>query len=95
GPERDREIRENPPPETYPRTDGVYREFASACKDGPPAGSNFPEHAGPLTKMVLLGNLSVRAARELELDPSTGEIANAVRIPEHYVRAPYRSGWTW
>jgi predicted dehydrogenase len=94
-PARDAEIRANPPPEKYPRTGGVYAEFVSACKDGPAAGSNFPEHAGPLTEMVLLGNLAVRSARELELDPATGEIVNGVSIPEPYVRAPYRSGWGW
>jgi predicted dehydrogenase len=71
-PERDAELKANPPAETYPRTQGVYREFAGACKDGPPAGSNFPGHAGPLSEMVLLGNLAVRSARSLELDPATG-----------------------
>lgn len=94
-PERDREIRENPPAEEYPRTEGVYAEFAAACKDGPPAGSNFVEHAGPLTQMVLLGNLSVRSGRSLSLDPATGAITSGVEIPEHYLRATYRPGWGW
>lgn len=94
-PERDREIRASPPPETYARTDGVYAEFAAACKDGPPAGSSFVEHAGPLTQMVLLGNLSVRSGRSLTLDPATGAITSDVEIPDTYLRAPYRSGWGW
>lgn len=93
--ERDRALRADPPPEEYPRTDGVYAEFVAACKDGPPAGSNFVEHAGPLTEMVLLGNLAVRTARELRLDPATGSILNDVSIPEHYIRPAYRSGWSW
>ncbi len=45
--------------------------------------------------MVLLGNLSVRSARELRLDPATGEITNGVAIPEDYIRARYRDGWGW
>ena len=93
--ERDAEMRANPPEQKYPRTDGVYAEFAAACKDGPSAGSNFVEHAGPLTEMVLLGNLSVRSGREIRLDPATGEILDGVSIPEAYVKAHYRSGWDW
>jgi predicted dehydrogenase len=92
---RDAEIRANPPAEKYPRTDGVYAEFVGAAKGGTPAGSNFTEHAGPLTKMVLLGNLAVRSARELRLDPATGSITNGVTIPQHFLRPDYRGGWAW
>jgi len=94
-PDRDRELRENPPPQVYPRTEGVYAEFASACKGGPAAGSNFVEHAGPLTQMVLLGNLAVRTGRELRLDPASGEIIGGVSIPEDYIRPVFRSPWGW
>ena len=73
----------------------MYAEFAAACKDGPAAGSNFVEHAGPLTQMVLLGNLSVRSGRQLRLDTSTGEIVSSADIPERYVRADYRREWAW
>jgi predicted dehydrogenase len=89
---RDAEIRANPPAERYPRTEGVYAEWIAACKGGQPAGSNFVDHSGPLTEMVLLGNLAVRTARTLELDPSTGRITNA-NIPEDYVKPTYREGW--
>lgn len=91
--DRDRDIRENPPAETYPRTDGVYAEYAAAAKGGTPAGSNFVEHAGPLTEMVLLGNLSVRTGRELRLDPTSGVILNGTDIPEEYLRAVARRSW--
>ena len=91
--DRDAEIRANPPAERYPRTEGVYAEWIAACKGGQPAGSNFVDHSGPLTEMVLLGNLAVRAARTLELDPATGRITNA-NIPEDYVKPTYREGWT-
>jgi hypothetical protein len=80
------------PAERYPRTEGVYAEWIAACKGGQPAGSNFVDHSGPLTEMVLLGNLAVRTARTLELDPSTGRITNA-NIPEDYVKPTYREGW--
>ncbi len=91
--DRDAEIRANPPAERYPRTEGVYAEWIAACKGGQPAGSNFVDHSGPLTEMVLLGNLAVRTARTLELDPATGRITNA-NIPEEYVKPTYREGWS-
>jgi len=93
--DRDAEIRANPPAEKYPRTDGVYEEFVGAALGGTPAGSNFPGHAGPLTEMVLLGNLAVRAGREIRLNPSTGEITNGVEIPHEYIRPTMRAGWGW
>jgi predicted dehydrogenase len=92
-PARDAEIKANPPAERYPRTEGVYAEWIAACKGGQPAGSNFAEHAGPLTEMVLLGNLAVRTGRTLQLDPSTGRITNAT-IPAEFVHPTYREGWS-
>ena len=93
-PERDAQIRAEPPEQKYPRTDGVYAEFVEAAMGGTPAGSSFPEHAGPLSEMVLLGNLAVRSARELRLDPETGRILNA-NIPAEYTNPVYRDGWGW
>ena len=92
--DRHHELTANPPDEKYPRVDGPYNEWISACKDGPAAGSNFADHSGPLTEMVLLGNLAVRAARVLELDPNTGKLTNT-NIPEEYMRPTYRDGWSW
>ena len=90
---RQAEITAHPPAQKYPRTEGVYAEWIAACKGGPPAGSSFAEYAGPLTEMVLLGNLAVRAAQVLEINVQSGEVANAA-IPTEYVRPEYRSGWS-
>jgi len=90
--ERHRELLADPPVEKYPRTEGVYAEWIAACKNGTKAGSDFAEHSGPLTEMVLLGNLAVRTAKILELDSSTGQVTNA-SIPDDYLRPVYRDGW--
>ncbi len=90
---RQAEIIAHPPAQKYPRLESVYAEWITACKGGTPAGSNFPGHAGPLTEMVLLGNLAVRTAQVLEIDSHTGEVANT-KIPAEYVRSEYRSGWS-
>ena len=90
--EKHQEMLANPPEERYPRTEGVYAEWITACKSGGKAGSDFAEHSGPLTEMVLLGNLAVRTASTLEIDPQTGRVTNAA-IPEEYLRPEYREGW--
>jgi predicted dehydrogenase len=91
--ERDRDIRANPPEEQYPRVESVYDEWVSAIKGGPPAGSNFAGYAGPLTEMILLGNLAVRVGQALELDPTGGAVTN-VRVPDEWIMPTYREGWT-
>ncbi len=83
----------SPPPETYPRSPGVYDEWIAACKGGAPAGSPFDGHAGGLTEMVLLGVLAVRMNRVLEIDRATGAVTNAT-VPAEWVTPIYRKGWT-
>ena len=36
-----------------------FAEWVAACKGGRPAFSNFADHGGPLSEMVLLGNLAI------------------------------------
>ena len=48
------------PPKMIERSPGHYREWIDACKGGKPAGSNFPDHAGLLAQVVLLGNLALQ-----------------------------------
>ncbi len=52
----------------YPRSPGHFEEFAEAIKTGEwqKCWSNFRDHAGPLTEMVLAGNLAVWGASEPE-----------------------------
>lgn len=90
--ERHADLMANPPAEKFARLNGPHKEWIDTCKGGPAAGSNFVEHSGPLTEMVLLGNLAVRSARILELDPNTGMVTNT-NIPDEYTKPTYRDGW--
>ena len=90
--ERNRELQANPPEEKYPRVESVYQEWIDAIKGGPPAGSNFAGYAGPLTEMILLGNLALRLGQTIELDPTGGAITN-VLVPEEWMMPTYREGW--
>jgi hypothetical protein len=71
-----------------------FQEWITACKGGRPAFSNFDDHAGPLTEMVLLGNLALRAGvgKRLVWD---GANMNCTNLPElnSLVRRECRTGW--
>jgi len=88
------EVTAHPLAQKYPRTEGVYAEWIAACKGGTPTGSNIPDHAGPLTEMVLLGNLAVRTAQPVDVNPQTGAVLTP-GIPEEYIKPRYRQGWGW
>ncbi len=81
------------PPRVLPRSPGHYKEWIEACKGGPPAGSNFVDHAAHLAEVVLLGNIAIRTKETLYWDGpnmrfTNSDAANALLNP------PYRKGWT-
>ncbi len=83
------------PAPTIPRcASNHFGEWVTACKGGRPAFSNF-DHGGPLTEMVLLGNLAIRAGvgKKLLWDGPNMKCTNLPAINQ-YVRREYRKGWT-
>jgi hypothetical protein len=86
------EVMADPPAERYPRTDGAYQEWTEASKGNGSTGSSFHDHSGPLTEMVLLGNLAVRTGVPLEWDAAKGRVTNHEPANE-YLHAEYRKGW--
>jgi hypothetical protein len=80
------------PPRILPRSVGHYKEWVDACRGGPPAGSNFVDHAGPLSEVCLLGNVAVRAQQKLEWDGANMKITNNAEANRHLHRE-YRQGW--
>lgn len=63
-----KEFAKNLPEKTIPRVGGKYEEWIKACKgEGPKPGANF-DYAGPLTEMVQLGNVAIRAEKEIKWD---------------------------
>jgi hypothetical protein len=64
-----------------------------ACKGGIPASSNF-DYSGPLSEMVLMGNLAVRFPnKRLLWDGPKMEVTNN-KDANAYVRRTYREGWS-
>jgi len=91
--------RYQPPPKTLPRSPGHYREWVNACKGGAPGGSNF-NFAGPLTEVVLMGNLALRvelreqmARHKLQWDAQKRQFTNVPEANE-FLSRQYRQGWS-
>jgi hypothetical protein len=79
-------------PKTLPRRAGTWAEWFTAVQGGEPASCSF-DWAGPLTELVLLGNIALRTGRSLAWD---GE---AMRFPSDQeankrIQEPYREGWS-
>lgn len=87
-------------PDAYiPNSIGQYKEWIEACKGGTPAGSNF-EWAGPLTEVVLLGNVPLRMElreqvnrQKLRWDPKGFAFTNIAEA-NPFLTKSYREGWT-
>jgi predicted dehydrogenase len=87
------------PPKKIPRSPGHYQEWIDACKGGKPGGSNF-DWAGPLTEVVLLGNVALRLQMKEELtrkkllwDGPNLRFTNSDEANK-YLRNEYRQGWS-
>ncbi len=74
---------------------GIYGEFASAIQGKIKAVSNFPEYAGPLTEVVLLGNLAVwEPGKLIKWDAEKMEAENASDEIKKLVRHEYHNGYS-
>lgn len=87
------------PPKKLPRSIGHHQEWVTACKGGQPAGANF-DWAGPLTEVVLLGNVALRQQMREELttkkllwDSENLRFTNS-DTANQFLKREYRAGWT-
>ena len=78
-------------PKSIRRVPSEDAEWLEACRGGSKPLSCF-DYAGPLTEMVLLGNLAVRLGKKIEWDAGALKATNAPEADE-LVRRPYREGW--
>jgi predicted dehydrogenase len=88
------------PPQKLERSPGHHQEWINACKGGKPAGSNFPDHAGVLAQVVLLGNLCLRPMLKEKITEMKlhwdGDAMKVTNLPEanQYLHREYREGWS-
>ncbi len=80
-------------PEPFiPRSPGHRKEWIDAIRGGKPASSNFTDYSGPLTEVVLLGNLAIRTGGKIEWDAKNLK-AKGCPEADQYIRREYRKGW--
>jgi hypothetical protein len=77
---------------------GHVEEWIRAIQGGEQAKSNFPDHAGPLTETILLGNLAVWVADKgqgpkVEWDSKNMKCTNIPGL-EPLIKPTYRAGYT-
>jgi hypothetical protein len=82
------------PPKLLERSPGHMQEWVLACRGEKPwdwPGSNFT-YAAPMTEVILLGNVALRAGRRLEWD---GDNLRFTNVPEanQWISKAYRDGW--
>jgi predicted dehydrogenase len=85
------------PAPSIPRVEGGEggheKDWLRAIKEGGNASSNF-DYSGPLSEMVLMGNLAVRFPdRRLLWDGEKMQVTNDTAANE-FVRRTYRQGWS-
>ncbi len=81
-----------PPQPSLPRSPGHHAEWIRAAKGGTPAMSNFTDYSGPLTEIVLLGNVAIHVGKRVVWN---SEKLQAVDLPaaDRYIHREYRKGW--
>ncbi|MFC2118640.1 Gfo/Idh/MocA family protein [Bacteroidota bacterium] len=82
------------PKQTIPRiTTSHEMDWVRSCKDGKAACSNF-DYSGPLTEMVLMGNLSMFVpGTKLLWDGEKMKVTNNEKA-NSYIQREYREGWS-
>ena len=73
--------------------EGHETNWLEACKGGKPASSNF-DYSGPLTEMVLMGNLAtIFPMQKLMWDGPNYRYTNLEEAND-WINPPYREGWS-
>lgn len=83
---------------TFPKSPGHFEEWVEAIRGGKPAMSNFPDYAGALAEVVLLGNLAVWSApkgrrEKLLWDAKAMRVTNVQGL-DRLIKPTYRPGYT-
>ena len=76
---------------TIPASLGHHQEWIHAIKTGGQTSCNF-DYSGPLTEIVLLGNIAHRTSSSLKWDYHKMEISGHPKA-EEYLKHKYREGW--
>jgi len=79
------------PSRTIARVEGHHSDWIDACRGGDATSSNF-DYAGPLTELVLLGNVALRTGKRIHWDSENLKATNAPEADE-YIKPAFRPGY--
>jgi len=79
------------PAKTLPRVPGHHADWLQACKGGTPASGNF-EYGARLCEFIMLGNVALRAQKQIQWDGPNMKVTNAPQA-EPFLKRAYRAGW--
>jgi predicted dehydrogenase len=90
---RDRFGKEPGRPQRIPESRGIYRDWIDACRGQKPHLLDSFDHGGPLSEMLMLGNLATLVPGEtLSYDPAAGQLAGPDEARQR-MDFKYRDGW--
>ena len=80
------------PAKTLERSKGHHRDWIDACKGGKQPHSGF-DYSGPMTELILLGNVALRTGEKLAWN---GKDMKATNCPnaDQYIKPEFHNGWT-
>jgi hypothetical protein len=83
------------PEKTIPRSPGIAEEWIAAIKAGKKSTTDF-SYSGPLTEVMLLGNVALRMKDSKTVLEWDGEKMQVTNLPEanKYIHKEYRQGWS-
>ncbi len=67
------------------------QNFVDSCKQGIKACSDF-SYSGPMTEVVLLGNVALRCGKKIYWDGVNMKATNAPEA-ERFIHPEYHNGW--
>jgi len=80
-------------PERIPDSRGIYRDWIDACRGGKPHILASFDNGGPLSEMLMLGNIATQFPGEtLSYDPAAGQVAGHAEAQKK-LGFKYREGW--
>lgn len=80
------------PPKTLERRSGIYGEWFEGVMGGAKPSEHWPDCAVPLTELVLLGCIAIRAGGHLKWDGPNMRFTNSTDANQ-LVKPSYQNGW--
>jgi predicted dehydrogenase len=80
------------PAKTLSRSKGHHREWIDACKGGKQPHGGF-DYSGPMTEVILLGNVALRTKQKLTWNAKEMKATNSDDA-EQYIKPIFHNGWT-